>query len=170
MKMLPKILTKTEKEKKEKRLKTILTVLIVVILAASTAGFALDIATKKEKKEYGEFVFSKTEDGYWKPKNVNLLTAYLPQEVENISSSGILDIEYFSNKVYFVSAQNRPAAFELIRAVPIENIQLACLPEQEDEAGCEELPLKSCEDAEFGNAVIIFNASNKTEINLINND
>ena len=143
---LSKILSETEREKQEKKKKTTMTVIIIFVLMASTAAFALT-TNQTESVKYKKFVFIKAEQG-WNLKNTNLLTTFLPADVENISFKGI-KTDDFKRKVYYLAITNseQTAANEINRAffTVIEKYQLACPEKYENETFCSELPIKSCE-------------------------
>lgn len=160
---MKKISFAKDKEKQEKRMKMWLTIFIVAVMALSTAGFALNFAST-ERKSYNGIKFTRTEEG-WQPKGYSIATVYIPQDVENISSEGTFSANDFNAKAYLISPPYmRNSALELLRALPLKSIQQACLPEQENEPYCSDLPLKSCEDADSQNAIIIFNEKNETAI------
>jgi hypothetical protein len=163
--MIPKLKTAKEREEKERRSRLIMTVFVVVLLGASTVGYALMQTESSERVKYNDFTFIKTENG-WNLKKTSLFTSYLPQDVENISIKGSVYLEDFNNKAYVIALGNEEklAATELLSVMPLEQLSLACLPEHEDEAFCEDLPLKECEDAISGNIVIIFSQENESSI------
>ena len=154
---LPKILTEKEKHEKERKRKGWMTVFIVFVLLASTAAFALTSNNPSEKAKYKEFTFTKTESG-WQLKNSNLITSFLPTEVENISSPAI-STEDFRKNVYFLAITNpeQMAANEINRAFynVITKAQLACSEKYENETFCKELPIKSCENETSASNLIV---------------
>jgi len=162
---LAKIQSAAEKEKKERRTRLWMAVFVTVILGASTAAYALMETQSAEKRSYKEFTFYRTDSG-WQPKKMNIVTSYLPQDVENITIDGNLDLKDFSGIVYVNALGNADlnAANELIRTLNVEKATLSCSPENENESFCSELPIKSCADASPGNEVIIFESSNETSI------
>jgi len=161
--MMRKIELAGDKEEKEKRKKMWLTIIMVGIMALSTAGFALNFASTETKK-YNGFKFERSDSG-WTTGSLPVATTYLPSDVENISSSGSFQSSDFSAKAYIILGQSiRAPAVELISALPLKNSQMACLPEQENDSDCSDLPLKSCYDADSQNAVIIFKESNETSL------
>ena len=161
--MIPKLKTASEQEKKEKRMKLLMTIFVVVILGASTAGYALMETSSSETEKYNGTTFIKTENG-WQPKKMDFVTTYLPQDVENISVSGDLNLENFKNNAYLVASGEEQfgAANELLKVLPLQKATLSCLPENENESFCEQLPLKDCEDASTENPVIIFTSDETT--------
>lgn len=160
--MLKGITSQKDYEKKKRNMQTFLALFILGILALSTAGYALfSAADSSQSKKYGKISFTLTDKG-WQGKGFNFVTSYLPQDVEGIPFSGRPTLPEFSGKVYFVTATSRIPAAEWVNAVPMQSFQLACLPEQANESGCGELPLKDCNDAAPQNAVIIFKDANET--------
>jgi hypothetical protein len=163
--MIPKLKTAQEEEKKEKRSKLLMTIFVVVILGASTAGYALMETSSSESKKYNGTTFIKTTSG-WQPKKMNFVTTYLPGDVENISVSGDLSIDNFANNAYLVASGEGQfsAANELLKVLPLKKATLSCLPENENESFCKDLPLKNCEDASTENPIIIFSDANETSV------
>lgn len=153
---LPKILSESEKQAKETRRNRLMTAIIVIILMASTAAFALT-SDKTEKMKYNGFSFIKTDSG-WNVKDTNLITAFLPKDVENLSSPEISP-EDFKKNVFYIAMTNaeQAAANELNRAFysHIEKAQLACSEKYADESFCTELPVKDCENNTETNELII---------------
>jgi len=167
MKNMKKIVTGKDKEEKDRKMKTWLTVFIVVVMAASTAGFAMEFVTT-ESKSYNGIKFTKTDQG-WQPKGFQITTSYLPQDLENLTSEGSFSFNDFNSKAYLISAPYmRNNALELLRYLPLKNLQSACLPEDENVSYCSDLPLKSCSDANPQNAIIIFTESNQTSVKYSN--
>lgn len=161
--MLPKIVTKEQKEKREKRMRVFFAVFMAVVLGASTIGFALSSSSSQTEK-YNGIRFSLTDQG-WVGKNLGFATVYLPREVEEISFEGMLSPGTFNQKIYIVTDPAMSFAselYELSRAIAIKNYNPACLPEDADKEGCEELALIDCDNADLDNTVIIFKVSNET--------
>jgi len=158
--MMLKIESREEKERKRGRLQLIFAIIVVVILAASTASYALISSDSKTEKYNGKRVYQ-TETG-WQVKGLEFTTSFLPQEVENLSLEGTPSIGDFYNKVYAISPYSRNALSEWARIVPMTGLQLACLPEQANDPACQDLPLKSCDDAGPQNAILVFQESNET--------
>jgi len=163
--MLPKIQTASEKEAKERKARIWMTVIVVVILGASTAAYALMETQSSEKAKYKELTFTRTEGG-WRAKDMNFYATYLPQDVENITVSGNLNLDDFSGTAYInaFGAADINVANELIRTMPLEKAVLSCAPENENESFCSDLPIKSCSDASEGNPIISFEYSNETSV------
>ena len=160
--MLKNITSQKDSEKKVDKMKTFLTLFILGILALSTAGYALfSSSDSTQSQKYGKLRFTLTNTG-WQGEGLNFITRYLPQDVESIPFSGRPTLPEFNGKTYFVTVDSRVPAAEWANAVPMQSFQLACLPEQANESGCEELPLKDCNDAAPQNAIIIFKDANES--------
>ena len=159
-----KIVTKTEREEKDRKMKMWLTIFIVVVMAASTAGFAVEFSSNSESNTYKGIKFTRTDQG-WQPKGYSIFTTYLPQDVANVTSSGTFSYTDFSSKAYLISSpylQND--AVELLRYLPITNLQQACLKEDENVSYCSNVPIKSCADANSQSAVIIIKEGNQSSV------
>jgi len=166
---IPKLKSAKEKQEKEKRTKLFMAVFVIIILGASTAAYALMESTSVEKKKYNEFTFIKAENR-WKEKSMNFTTQYLPQEVENINFTGKIDFTLFDSSAYAIASgsDEQIAANEFIQAMPLKKVNLACLPNQADDAICNYLPLKTCDDAHFKNAVMIFSEADESYVRFDN--
>jgi len=144
-------------------------VFVIVILGASIAGYALMDTQSSEKKSYNGITFSKTDSG-WQPKKMSIVTSYLPQDVENITVDGVLNLNDFSGTVYVNALGNADlnSANELIKTLKVSKATLSCSPENENESFCSDLPIKSCADASSGSEVIVFESSNETSVKYSN--
>ena len=152
-----------EKEEKERRRHKWMAIIIGVIMALSSAGFALNFVNT-ETFSYHGLKFYQTEKG-WQPKGMSIFTTYLPQDVENITSSGAINYQDFNSKVYLTALPYmRNGALEFLQNVPVQSLQQACLPRYENEQFCSDLPTKSCEDANAQNVVFILDEANETSI------
>jgi hypothetical protein len=156
-----------EKEEHERKRHKWMAIIIGIIMALSSAGFALNFATT-ETHSYKGLKFYQTEKG-WQPKGISIFTSYLPQDVENITSSGTINYQNFNSKVYLIELPYmRSSALEFLQNVPVQNLQQACLPEYENEQFCSDLPTKSCEDADSQNVMLILDEANETSIEYSN--
>jgi hypothetical protein len=166
---IPKIESVEQKEKREKRLRTIMAIIVTFILGASTAAYALMETSSVEKKIYNGFKFTQTDRG-WQEKETGIVTSYLPSDVENISLSGNPKISDFSGNVYVaaLSSAEINAVNELLRTMNIEKATPVCSVEYENESFCLDLPIKSCDDANQGSNVIIFESSNESSVKYSN--
>jgi len=146
---LPKIMSEQERERKEKQKKRWMTVIIIFLLMASTAAYALtSLGGETTKTRYNGFSFVQTDQG-WQLKDTGLITKFLPNDVENISSPAISG-EDFKNNVYFIAMSNSEqlTANELNSAFynAIIKSQLACSEKYANESFCNDLPVKNCEN------------------------
>ncbi len=158
---MKKMVFKKELEEKKKKNQRLMTVFIVGIMALSTLGFALSYSNPGEKIKYGSIKFYKTEKG-WNPKGYNILTSYLPQDVENFSflKKNEFDLNPFHNKVYLISPPYlRNYASEFFYNIPTRNLQYACLEKDANLSYCLDLPLKNCNDSSYENAMLIIEES-----------
>ena len=168
--MLSKFQTLKEKEEKDNRTKRIFSIVVVIILALSTAGFALLSSSGNQNggNVYYNFEFSPTNEG-WQTSvgDYYVLTQYLPQEVDYINHSGMLNKEDFQGVVYFVTKteSENQAAKELSRLITAAKKGYACLPENQGEEECLNKSIKSCEDATRIQKIIIFNETKESEEN-----
>jgi len=167
--MIPKIQSAAEKERKERKTRIWMAIVVTVLLGASTAAYALMETGTTEKKVYNGITFYRTENG-WQPKKMDIVTSYLPQDVENITIDGNIKLNDFSGVVYVNALGNADlnAANELIRTLKVNKATLSCSPKNENESFCAELPIKSCDDAASGSGVIIFENSNETSVSYDN--
>jgi len=163
--------TKKDQEKKSKRNRMWIGLFIVVLMVASTVGFALLQTTREEteesQQEYNNQKFVKTDRGWQTQtsvlgKIITINTFYLPQELENITTSGQAILDNFRSKTIYLVAddyEERQAASFLWSALnPIAlRIQMACLEEESNDSFCQDnnLPTKNCDNANQQNTIII---------------
>lgn len=155
------------------------TLFIVLIFVGSTIGFIFAGSKQDNEEEnlyeYGEYSFTRTDSG-WQTETAfgPLVTINWPEQVKNVEC----DCPYLTyssllaQKVYVIafSEGERNAAGEILRNVPFANVQEACLPKDADKEGCENLPLKGCEDATSEVKVLIFSEDDLTERASFNNN
>jgi len=159
--MLSRFQTAKEKEERDNRTKRIFSIIVVLILALSTAGFALLSSSERQNEgnAYYDFDFSPTNEG-WQTSvgGYYILTQYLPQDVEYINHSGMLNKDDFQGIVYFVTntESETQTAKELSRLITAVKKDYACLPENQGEE-CLNKSIKSCGDATRIQKIIIFN-------------
>ena len=160
--MLSRFQTAKEKEERDNRTKRIFSLVVVIILALSTAGFALLSSSGRQNggNAYYDFEFSPTSEG-WQTSvgGYYIITQYLPQDVEYINHSGILNKDDFQGIVYFVTSTESEiqTAKELSRLITAVKKDYACLPENQENEECQNKSIKSCEDATRIQKIIIFN-------------
>jgi hypothetical protein len=152
-------------------------------MVLSTAGYAINrfgVGEEENKRYYNNFEFLKVQ-GEWQLQKqpFNLLTRYLPYDVENISFTGLVSSESFAGKgVYFValSSEAKIAANEIARNLPMLRAQLACLETDADKTQCADLPLKTCQslviaiNEKKSNAANLTDDSEKTETKIYRED
>jgi len=161
---IPRLITKTDKESRDKKRRNLMTIFVSIILLASIAGFSLDWGGGNEEIKYNGFKFVQTEAG-WKTNanGYDIQTTLLPGDVENISLQGVASLNDFGGKIYYIAKSwNMPALQELSLVINAEQFQQACLPEEGNETGCADSPLKNCDDASSSSPVIIFKDANET--------
>lgn len=163
--------TKKRKQAREQRNKTILGLFIAAIMVFSGVGYALwqrEPADGNENiVEYNNHTFIRTEKGWQTEVTVNnknfiLESFYLPKDLENITVQNNPSFFDFNNKVIYIAADDdkeKQAAYILNTALNqfSQRIQLACSEQEANETFCLEnnLPIKSCESADFNTAIII---------------
>jgi hypothetical protein len=172
--------TKAQKEARNSRDKTLIGLFIIIIMILSAVGYVMwgrsssDEQSNPDIKTYNNYTFSKIDQGWMTETNISgqeiqIVTAYSPDELENITleSKPFLS-DFMGKKLYIIanSIDERQAASEF--AYSLANlaegkIQQACSPEEENETFCLEknLPIKSCDDAD-GNTAVIFLDENAT--------
>jgi len=154
-------------EKKEQKKKRWAGIIIVAIMLLSTAAFALlenSGNNTENQQKYKEYTFLRTDEGWQTTVNNNALTTlFLPQEVENISSSAFISGD-LGNAIYLIANtyDEKRAASELFKALSAQRAQHACLPEDENKSECADWPLKSCSDATSESGIVIIKESNET--------
>jgi len=148
--MIRKIQTAGERERKKKRNQIIIGIVLIGIMVISTAGYAI-VSNRDEtqtKVAFGNFEFVKQQDFWVTSFGDNFIyLQYLPQDVENVSVSGIYTLDAFSNKpLYYVTSN--PGAGEILNNIRnIERYQEVCI--QGINCTGNELPVKSCNDNIF---------------------
>ena len=157
-------------EKKEQKKRRTAGIVIAIIMLFSIAAFAFmesTSTTNENTQKYKDYVFQRTEAGWeTKANNLQIVTQFLPQEVENISSAQFISGD-LGNTIFFIadSYDERQAAAELSLILSSQRKQFACLPEDSNKSECADLPLKSCGSASSESGVVIIKESNETSIN-----
>jgi hypothetical protein len=95
----------------------------------------------------------------------------LPQEVENVSSSGTPNVQGFYGKTVYIvatSTEEKEASLDFIVNFQniVNRIQFACPEEEANESFCADIPIKTCADVTFENAIIIINEKENATSNL----
>ena len=147
-----KIKTSKEIAKEKRRKQIVLGIVMVALLVFSTAGYAFssysndNTVSQQTKLKYSGYTFEK--QGYYWVADINgqnFYFQYSPEETENVSVSGIFNLnDYSDTPLYFVG--NNPAVGEIFG-----NLQGSVLRTQEvclnEIAECEgDFPVKNCED------------------------
>ena len=170
---------RADKEKGKNIWKLVGAVVVAVMFFGSTIGFVFffgnsggKTATNGDQQTYNYkgLDFVRTSQGWQASTSFGIITAInLPQQTLDVECD-CSSINYQSlqaQKAYVIttsfSQAEENAVAELIRNARFGNIQRACLPEDADSVGCENLPLKSCEDASSETKVLIFNEQSGIE-------
>jgi len=142
---LKKLETKAQIEKRDRRRKMTVGILLALIMILSVLGYA-GREEKEEKATYGGYTFTK-QDERWYCKELGISTLFLPQETENISAAIPFSASDFSefSRLYFsaLSPAELQGKEEIAKNLQLE-LHEACLEEQAELPGCENLPLKNC--------------------------
>lgn len=167
---LRKIETNKEREEKIHKRNRTMGIIITIIMLFSTIAFAFMEATTTSpspgKAKYKNYNFERTDAGWnTKANGQNIITTFLPQDVENISSPAFIP-NNFGSTVYFIADtyDERTAVDDISKAIQAQRMQFACLPENSEEDFCKELPLKNCTDASSSSGIIIIQEKNETSI------
>ncbi len=170
--MLKKIETHETRARKQRIRNTVIGAIIVFLMVFSTIGYVIveNNTVPTEGEKYGNYTFVKGDSG-WETtlksfSNKVLTTSYVPKEVLDVDSS-VVDLFYFQDKTAYVvirSQQDVQASIDIGRNLGtiFSRMQYACFKEEENSSFCLEtnLPLKSCEDADFNNVIIIIDSKN----------
>ncbi|MBU4501041.1 MAG: hypothetical protein KKA79_00495 [Nanoarchaeota archaeon] len=143
-----------------------------IILLMVASGLNMWKGDTTETYDYNGLKFTKTEEGFWiayKGEQQIALT-YNPEDLETITfPQNIATMNYFQ-KIYISTDDlkgNGRAMDYFKRKITITNMKpFACT---EDNEGCAELPLKSCEDTTQTEGVVIFKRAEETKITYSNN-
>jgi len=169
MAQIRSILEKVDEQKEQKKRKWA-GIIIAAVMLFSTAAFAIlensISGGDQNTAKYKTYNFQRTDAGWQTTvNNAVLTTSFLPQEVENISSSAFIPSS-LGNAIYFVanSYDERQAASEISKVLNAQRMQFACLPEDSNKSECADLPLKSCDDASSDGGIIIIKEMNTTSV------
>lgn len=137
---------------------------IILIMVAS----ALNMNEEEEEKyDYHGLKFLKSEQGFWVAykDNQQITLSYSPEDLESIEIPENVQMMSYSQKMYISTDDiktNARAMDYFKKKIGITELKpYACT---EDKPGCEELPIKTCEDATQGQAVVIFKKAEETKI------
>ena len=169
------------KEKRDLRNKTILGLFIIFIMVFSTVGYALwwgaqdrdeDQTENPDVKIYGNYTFTRTEN-IWLTEfvsgseKIQVMAFHLPDELNGTNATNItikgtpltLD-DFYGKAIYLVADDDNElmaaSSFSFLGGIA-GRMQRACLEEEENDTFClkENLPIRSCGDADEEHAVII---------------
>jgi len=149
--------------REEKRVgRFILPIIIVVIFVGSMFGVMIGGMDSEEDiiKENG-LIFREISDGLYSFKidgveyKVGSLPSDVSEKLEEVPANLVSDINGAS-KIYVASEGVDNAFYDFyFNFKKFKNLVISCLPEDADEEGCKDLPLKSCEDASGGVMVFV---------------
>ena len=148
------------------------TIIIAVLFLGSTIGFVFLYSRGNTGEagiyKYDGYKFIKTEQGWQTSTQFGgITTAFLPKDTLEIEcdcpSLNYQTIQ--AQKVYVIAITGAEinAANEFLRNIAFNKIQRACLPEDANAVGCENLPLRNCSDANTQTKVLIFKESASIE-------
>ena len=161
--MLKRLENVHERERKRRRNQMIMGTILVAVMIVSTAGYAIIDRAKEQAVSYKGNKFLRTERG-WQLHNSALVTRFLPGEVDFIPCNCASSASELADKQIYIDAYStdeKIAADELLRNIQFLRVQQACLVGEENKTGCEELPLKSCDE---DNIIIVRSTENITEV------
>jgi len=158
----------------------IFSIIMVSILLMSVASFALfynqSTGGSSSTTNYNNYKFVYTEEG-WKTSiktgqgQYYIATKYLPEDVESINYLGSPIVKSdFQSIVYFVAKTDieRAAANEIDKNLFAQKKEIACLPEEANESACYNMTIKSCENANYLQKIIVFDETeNENETSII---
>ncbi|MBU2496851.1 MAG: hypothetical protein KJ767_02225 [Nanoarchaeota archaeon] len=164
MRNLKPLTSKRTGEKKRNTFGMIITLFIAIMFLGSTIGYIFYSENQDNNNEihtYKNYKFVQTDYGWQTNTDYGqIATTYLPEETKDIECDCVF-LNYQTlqaNKAYVVAltSSERYAANELLRNFQFNNVQLACLPEDANNSECENIPLKSCKNADSSTRIIIF--------------
>jgi hypothetical protein len=172
--MMQPIETKEMKEKREHRQKLFIGLFISFIMLFSSVGYMIgnnnsdsgETEDNESIAHYNGYTFTRVSGGWAtnasiEGKAIQIVSANLPAELENISTIGKPFLSDFSGKnLYFIASSNNErmavSKFYPYLGNLVNRMQFACSKESENESFCVEqkLPRKSCDDASKTTAII----------------
>jgi len=150
---------------KKRTLTYILGGFIIMLMVAS--GLNMWKGEKEETYDYHGLKFLKTDQGFWVAyKGQEQITLiYSPEHLDKIELPTNIGMISYSQKIYISTDDikaNARAMDYFKRNIGITELKpYACV---EDLPGCEELPLKSCDDATQSHAVVVFKRAEETKV------
>jgi len=178
--MISKFETTEERQKKADRTKMIFSIIMVSILLMSVASFALfyNQSTSQESGStaYNNYKFVYSTEG-WKTSIKTpqgpyyIATKYFPGDVEDINYLGSpISNNDFQSIIYFVAKTDveRAAANEIDQNILAQKKEMTCLPEDANESACYNMTIRSCENANYLQKIIVFDETdNENETSII---
>ncbi len=172
--MINRLETREVRDKKTRNRNVVLGIIIAVIMVAGTVGWAVTSGDNQgnNAESYNGFSFTQN-NGYWissiqlNNQIYPIQTIYLPKEVDNITSEGILSLEKFSGKTLYLSVytlEERQAALEIANNLQlfVNRIQFSCYADIND-SFCLDKPIKTCNDTSLDSAIIVIQENNLTK-------
>lgn len=137
---------------------------IILLMVAS----ALNMRSEKEEKyDYHGLKFVQTEQGIWAAYkgNEQITLLYSPEELEKIELPTNVGMISYSQKIYIstddIKTNAKPMEYFKRRIGITESKPYACI---KDVPGCENLPLKTCEDATQSLGIVIFKRAEELKV------
>ncbi|MBI2663170.1 hypothetical protein HYX15_01415 [Candidatus Woesearchaeota archaeon] len=152
----------------KKTLTIILGLFIIGTMVLSMFAYSGSYSSGENYYDYNGYKFIQTENGFLTYIDKNPIEFnFGPQEVEYLQATVDLRSQNFNSldKVYlsFSPSDNLYSVVkEFVRFIPLNQNYIISCPS--DIAGCENLPIKTCEDANDKVGVIQFELSDKTEM------
>jgi len=161
-----KVLEKKEKFFSKKRTMTYLMGSFIILLMIAS-GLNMWKGDTQETYTYNGLKFVKTEQGFWVAyKGQQKITLiYPPEDLEEIELPVNVGMITYSQKMYISTddiTTNARAMSYFKQKIGITSFKpIACT---EDKEGCEELPLKDCDDATQSEGVVVFKKAEETRV------
>ena len=160
-----KIQEKKESMFSKKRTLTYLMGSFIILLMAASA-LNMWKGEKEKTYDYHGLNFLQTEQGLWVAYkgNQQIVLPYSPEELEKINMPENVNTLNYAQKIYVSTDDlkvNARAMDYFRQRIGITEIKpIACTGDNE---GCENLPLKDCDNATQSQAVVVFKRPEKTE-------
>lgn len=165
------------RQKKEKR-RIAMTLFIVLIMIGSVAGFVVNYGSPDQDLdtfEYNGHTFTRTNQGFVTTVNNRQVQLVLdPQIVESIPSDSVSISEFNSaSKIYltFNPDDNFNTAASYFHSSIGPHLHLPIFQACTEDIGgiCEDLPIKTCEDATNEEKIIVFQKNDDNSVTYENN-
>ena len=160
-----------DNEKRRRNRNLIIGAVLILLMILSTVGYAIleGNVNESQKNKYNGYEFTTNTGGYWQTKiklsgqEKTIQTYFLPKDVENISYTGNILLSDFDGKTIYYVSNNYGSENNAISALDTElrnyylRAQSTCSPENENLSFCQNLPIKSCDDASSQTMIIKIN-------------